>query len=167
MSWHLLHILTVTPNDISPRTILSHYCLSLCSYFINILKENTNIKLFSVYCFELTCALACVDQGSFARGMMGIQARLPENSSDNVFCFYSPQLVLQFYRGCPMVISKKAIIFQGFRGVPEFSRWGGGQLFPGGPNANFYRNGYKVVIFQGGQDPTPPSGSAHVWIRIG
>ena len=64
-----------------------------------------------------------------------------------------------------MVISKKTIICQGFRGVPTFSRWG--PTFPGRPNANFYRNGYKVVIFQGGPDPTPPSGSAHVWIRIG
>ena len=35
--------------------------------------------------------------------------------------------------------------------------WGGGpNIFPEGPNANFYRNGYKVVIFQGGPDPTPP-----------
>ena len=47
-----------------------------------------------------------------------------------------------------MVISKKTIIFQGFRGVPIFSRgdptcsggWGGG----GGPNANFYGNGYNL-----------------------
>ena len=32
-----------------------------------------------------------------------------------------------------MVISKKTIIFQGFRGVPIFSRGGGGiQLVPGG-----------------------------------
>ena len=32
-----------------------------------------------------------------------------------------------------MVISKKTIIFQGFRGVPIFSRRGGGvQLVPGG-----------------------------------
>ena len=31
-----------------------------------------------------------------------------------------------------MVISKKTIIFQGFRGGPTFSRGGGGvQLFPG------------------------------------
>ena len=45
-----------------------------------------------------------------------------------------------------MVISKKTIIFQGFRGVPIFSRRGGGvQLVPGGgPNANFYRNGYNL-----------------------
>ena len=51
-----------------------------------------------------------------------------------------------------MVILKKTLIFQGFREVPTFSGGGGGggggsQLFPGGPNANFYRNRYKVVIF--------------------
>ena len=39
-----------------------------------------------------------------------------------------------------MVISKKTIIFQGFRGVTTFSRGGGGPTFPGGLNANFYRN---------------------------
>ena len=64
---------------------------------------------------------------------------MPENSSDNVvFLFFSPQLILQFYRGCPMVISKKTIIFKGFRGGPTFSR-GGGQLFPwrgGGGGSN-------------------------------
>ena len=108
MSWHLLHILIVTPNDISPRIILSHYCLSLCSYFINISKENTNIKLFSVYCFELTCALACVEQGSFARGMMGIQARLPENSSDNdFFVFLVLNLFYSFKEGVQWLFQRK------------------------------------------------------------
>ena len=47
-----------------------------------------------------------------------------------------------------MVISKKTIIFQGFRGVPIFSRGGGGSnLFQGrggGPNAYFYGNGYNL-----------------------
>ena len=49
-----------------------------------------------------------------------------------------------------MVISKKTIIFQGFRGVPIFSRRGGptcsrgGGGGGGGPNANFYRNGYNL-----------------------
>ena len=46
-----------------------------------------------------------------------------------------------------MVISKKTIIFQGFRGVPIFSRGGGSNLFRGGgggPNANFYGNGYNL-----------------------
>ena len=38
-----------------------------------------------------------------------------------------------------MVISKKTIIFQGFRGGPTFSR-GGPAFSRGGPNANFYRN---------------------------
>ena len=61
--------------------------------------------------------------------------------------FLDLTLFHSFYRGCPMVISKKTIIFHGFRG-------GGGnicqevQLFPGGggggPNANFYRNPYNL-----------------------
>ena len=63
---------------------------------------------------------ACAAPGIFAGG--GVQARLPENSSDN---FFSPQL----YRGCPIVNSNKTIIFRG----------GGG-----GPNANFYRNPYNL-----------------------
>ena len=53
---------------------------------------------------------------------------MSENSSDKVF-FFSPQLILQFYRGCPMVISKITIIFQGFRGCPTFSR--GSNFFQG------------------------------------
>ena len=68
-----------------------------------------------------------------------------------------------------MVISKKTIIFQGFRGVPTFPR-GGVPTFSGGGgglNANFYRNGYTVVIFEGGLDPIPHSGSPYGWIRIG
>ena len=52
---------------------------------------------------------ACADPGFFARGGGGVQARLPENSSDN---FFSPQ----HYRGCPMVISNITIIFNIFRG---------------------------------------------------
>ena len=66
---------------------------------------------------------ACADPGIFAGGG-GVQARLPENSSDN---FFSPQL----YRWCPIVISNKTIIFNIFRGG-------------GGPNANFYRNPYNL-----------------------
>ena len=37
----------------------------------------------------------CADPGIFARV---VQARLPENSSDNVFCLFCPQ-ILQFYSG--------------------------------------------------------------------
>ena len=57
----------------------------------------------------------------------GVQARLQENSSENVFfvVFFSHQLILQFYRGFPMVISKKIIVFQGLRVNPTFSRGGG------------------------------------------
>ena len=64
-----------------------------------------------------------------------------------------------------MVISKKSIIFQGFRGSNIFQGGGGGiQLFPGG--------GVQVLISiqthitcdftgQAVRNPYPPSGSAH------
>ena len=43
-----------------------------------------------------------------------------------------------------MVISKKIIIFKGFRGGPTFSR-GEGNFFHGrGPMGNFYRNPYNL-----------------------
>ena len=47
-----------------------------------------------------------------------------------------------------MVISKKTIIFKGFRGGPTFSR-GAGNFFHGGgggggPMGNFYRNPYNL-----------------------
>ena len=56
-----------------------------------------------------------------------------------------------------MVISKKTIVFQGFRGGTTFAR--GVQLFPGGPNANFYRNPYNVSFSReggGSGSPIPP-----------
>ena len=72
----------------------------------------------------------CADPGIFARV---VQARLPENSSDNGFCLFCPQL-LQFYSGLSMVYFKENYNFTRFRG-------GGGQTFSrgagaGGPNAN-------------------------------
>ena len=43
--------------------------------------------------------------------------------------FFSPQLI---FTEVKWSISKKSIIFQGFRGGPTFSRGGGVQHFPGG-----------------------------------
>ena len=45
-----------------------------------------------------------------------------------------------------MVISKKSIIFQGFRGSNIFQGGGGSKFFQGGggPSANFYRNPYNL-----------------------
>ena len=64
---------------------------------------------------------------------------------ENLITFFRHQLILQFYRGGPMVYFKKNYNFLRFqkgsntfqgRGVQIFSGgWGGG-----GPNANFYRN---------------------------
>ena len=53
-----------------------------------------------------------------------------------------------------MVISKKTIIFQGFRGGPV-------QLFPWGPNANFYRT-HITCCFNGGGGSGPLS---PLWIH--
>ena len=78
----------------------------------------------------------CADLGIFARG---IQARLPEHSSDNVFFLFCPQLLL-FYSGLLVVYFKESYNFTKFRGgegYPTFS-WRvqpfprGIKLFPGG-----------------------------------
>ena len=76
----------------------------------------------------------CADPGIFA---MVVQARLPENRSDNVFCLFCPQL-FQFYCGLSMVYFKENYNFTRFRGGggeggPTYSRGGGGA---GRPNAN-------------------------------
>ena len=65
----------------------------------------------------------CADPGIFARM---VQARLPENSSDNGF--FCPQL-LQFYSGLSMVYFKENYNFTRFRGgggCPTYSRGGRG-----------------------------------------
>ena len=63
----------------------------------------------------------CADPRILARV---VQARLPENSSNNVFVlnFFCPQL-LQFYSGLSMVYFKEIYNFTRFR-------WGGGGVQP-------------------------------------
>ena len=59
-----------------------------------------------------------------------------------------------------MVISKKTIIFQGFRGGSNINRGGGGG---GGPNAECYtflKKPIKYVIFRGALEPL-----SHLWTR--
>ena len=73
------------------------------------------------------------DPGIFARV---VQARLPENSSDTVFCLF---LSLNFTVAYQWFISKKTIILQGFGGSGSnlFQGGGGGAgAGAGGPNAN-------------------------------
>ena len=62
------------------------------------------------------------DPGIFARV---VQARLPENSSDTVFCFFCPQ-ILQFYSGLSMVYFKENYNFTRFRGEWDQPIPGGG-----------------------------------------
>ena len=61
----------------------------------------------------------------------GVQVHLPENSSDNVVFYFLILSLFYSFTVCPMVISKKTIIFKGFRGGPNFSR-GEGNFFHGG-----------------------------------
>ena len=65
----------------------------------------------------------CADSGIFARV---VQARLPENSSDDVLCLFCPQL-LQFY-SVLMVYVKENYNFTRFSrgGGPTYSGGGGG-----------------------------------------
>ena len=71
----------------------------------------------------------------------GVQARRPENSIENVFFLFFSQLLLFmdgvqwfYYRENYTIprIQRGSNIFQGV------------QLFPQGPNANFYRNPYTL-----------------------
>ena len=60
-----------------------------------------------------------------------------------------------------MVISKKTIIFQGFRGGPTFSRVGGGSnFFQGGGVSNFFQGGGFQMLISIETHITPLS-----WIR--
>ena len=98
----------------------------------------------------------------------GVPAWLSENSSDVlIFFLFSPQPILQFYRECLMVISKKRIIFQGFRRSNIFQGGGGGSnFFKGGggvPSGNFYRNPYNLWFSRGGgPEPLSPPLNPHM-----
>ena len=74
----------------------------------------------------------------------GVQSRRPENSLNNgffsfLFLSFSPQLILQFTEGGPMVLLQRKLYFSKDRGGPTFSRGGGGVQ-----GVNFYRNPYKL-----------------------
>ena len=116
----------------------------------------------------------CADPGIFGRG---VQARLPENSSDNVFFLFCPQFLL-FYSGLLMVYFKENYSFTRFQGWGRVSK-----IFQEGPTfssegSNFFQGvgrGVQMLIIEthrtcdfpgGGCEPSIslPSRSAHVTI---
>ena len=72
----------------------------------------------------------CADPRIFARV---VQARLPENSSNNVFVFFFCPQLLQFYSGLSMVYFKEIYNYTRFRGG------GGGPTYSKG--SNFFHGG--------------------------
>ena len=119
--------------------------------------NSRKLVLLFMHIYLEPCAL---NPGIFARG---VQAQLPENSSDNVFFSFSPQLILQFDRGVPMVISKKTFFYQGFRGGPTFSWEGGVPTFSRGVQMLIcMENHITCDIPRGSGPPAPPS----LWIAL-
>ena len=96
----------------------------------------------------------CADPGIFARV---VQARLPENSSDNGFCLFFS-----------MVYFKENYNFTRFRrggGGPTYSRGGGGGGGAGLGVQMLILETHRTFDFPGGgADPISPSGSAHLTI---
>ena len=92
----------------------------------------------------------CADPGIFARV---VQARLPENSSDNGFClFFSMFYFKENYNFTR---------FRGGGGCPTYSRGGGGGL---GVQMLILETHRSFDFPRGGADPISLSGSAHVTI---
>ena len=110
-----------------------------------------------------------------------VQARLPENSSNNVFVFFCPQL-LQFYSGLSMIYFKEIYNFTRFRGGGGGGGGGAGggvqpiprdQTFSMGEGAGGGGGGVQMLILETHRTCDFPggvrtlyfsSGSAHVTI---
>ena len=80
------------------------------------------------------------------------------------FFFFSPQLILQLRAGVQRFYYRENYTFSRIKSGSNNFQGGGFQLFPGGPNAKFYRNLYNLWFSRGGGVWTPcsPSGSAFV-----
>ena len=82
------------------------------------------------------------------------------------FSFFLSSTYFTVYRGGSMVLLKRKLYFSK---DPDWVQHflGGSNFFPGGPNANFYRNPYNLLFSRGVKTPyptptPPPSGSALV-----
>ena len=95
----------------------------------------------------------CVIHGSrnFCQGGGGGGSR-PDSQKTALTTFFGPQFILQFYRGCPMVISKKTIIFPRLKRVEHF---------PGGPN--FFQGGRGVQMLISIETHIPCDFQGGVW----
>ena len=75
------------------------------------------------------------------------------------YCFFSPQLILQFTEGSLRFYNRENYTFEGFRGGPIFSK--GGPTFSIGDQVLISIETHITCDFPGGvKTPYPPSGSA-------
>ena len=102
----------------------------------------------------------CGDPRIFARVV-------PENSSNNLFVFFCPQL-FHFFSGLSMVYFKEIYNFTRFRGGGGSDLFQGVKLFPWGRGRGVQMlilETHRTCDFPGGvRTLYPPSGSAHVTI---
>ena len=99
----------------------------------------------------------------FSSGGRGVQVHLAYKKKLWKLFFQSST----YFTEVQWLLSKKTIICQGSSGVEHFP--GGVQLFTGGSNCFFPIETHTTCDFPGGgggPDPSPPSGSAHVFPRI-
>ena len=121
------------------------HCFFCVITFLLLIKDIPSLFQVNISHEELTCA----DPGIFVRGGPG-QSDKKALTTFFFFFSFSPQLI---FTEVKWSISKKSIIFQGFRGGPTFSRGGGVQLFPGGSNCLFPIETHITCDFPGGSGP--------------
>ena len=112
----------------------------LAMYYLLSEKSKVLLAMFSLSSERSTVLLAMfsgLQIQEFRQGE-GIQARLPENDSDNVF--FSPQLIIQFCSGLSMVHLKKTLKLPRFQRGSNIFQWGS-NIFQGGGGSNFFQGG--------------------------
>ena len=130
-----------------------------------LLHSNTNQYningLLCTYTEMFRIQTCCNHILSAAEGFRGQEATCADPGILSAYLVLS--LFYSLQRGSNGFIAEKTILilYQGSRVDPLFSVGGGGggiQLFPGGPNANFYRNPYTYLLFSRGgvRTPYPP-----------
>ena len=109
--------------------------------------------------------VSCADPGIFVRGGGGGGGPGPTARKQlGQRFFFSPQLILQFTKGGPMVLLQRKLYFP--KDPEVVQQFPGGQLFPRGVQLLTSIETHITCDFPWGlQIPWPPSESAHVYLK--